>query len=94
MELSDDEDDSNYCTPEIESFRIVGRTVSNPIPRNEFAEKSHSNGSGMDSRLKSPSASDIEAVEMSGDKDGMQSVSMVTDREKTGDAIVNGGTYK
>ena len=89
MELSDDEDDSNYCTPE--TSRMIERTNSNPIPGNDV--KSHLNTSGMRSRLKSPSAGhvDLGSSETSCDQEGVEPLSMATDVEKARD-VPNGGT--
>ena len=100
MKLSDDEDDSNCC-PSVGECKIIERTVSDPVQREELSAKSHSNG-GMDSRLKSPSVGSITqktpgAVRSKG-QGGAEPVTMAADKEATctsssdRDCAVNGGT--
>ena len=98
MELSDDEDDSNSCTPSGGgASRGPGRAVSDPIP--EELLHSHSNGS-MGTRLKSPSVENIDgtpqcndaAVQGSGGQEGAETVAMAADSTVDRGAT-NGGQF-
>ena len=98
MELSDDEDDSNSCTPSGGGVsRGPGRAVSDPIP--EELLHPHSNGS-MGTRLKSPSVENIDGtpqcndavVQGSGGQEGAGTVAMAADSTVDRGAT-NGGQF-
>ena len=88
MELSDDEDDSNYCTPASESLH---RTMS------ECSMRPHSNG-GTRTRLKSHTEQsmrhgDLASVRSKGHEE-VESVAVVTDKVNAipdRDCTINGG---